>query len=373
MKVAYFAGSLVKNLDGVSRVLYKIAEYNKYNSIDSVFVSPDVDERIGHPSIPLKGVRLPVYKEYKFATSGLSYVEEKLEESQFVPDLIHLHSLCPAGLAGLKLGKKKNIPVIATYHTHYLSYLQYHGASLLSPLVKKYMRYFYNQCDAVLVPSASLQEELTELGIRHVQVLPHGVDFTVFNKDYYTSFLKEKEDYKTILLYVGRLVWEKNLQVLVEAINKLSEKRSDFVLWMAGTGSAEETLKAQLKNSTFFGFCEGKKLSQLYATAELFIFPSSTETFGNVTLEAMASNTCCIVANARGSADLVRDGQNGLLFDPENPQELASRIESMLDDETRRKELSKEALITSQSYRWKDILDLQKKTYIELIEKKTIG
>ncbi len=377
MKVAYFAGSLVKNLDGVSRVLYKISEYNKYNGIDSVFLSPEIDPLIGSPAVALKGVRIPFYKQYKFSISGISFVEKKLAEQNFHPELIHVHSPCPAGWIGLKLAKKRNLPLVATYHTHFPSYLGYYRAQWLSPLVKKYLHYFYTQCDTVLVPSVHIQEELALAGIQHTKVLPHGVDFTRFNKQQYSLGLKQSEGTKKILLYGGRLVWEKNLHVLMEAINSLSERRNDFVLWIAGTGPAEAALQRQLKNSVFFGFCETKKLAQLYATADIFVFPSSTETFGNVTLEAMASGTPCIVANARGSADLIQHEKNGLLFDPENAGELAAKLEELLDDEAKRKQFAQSAFASSQSYRWKALLNLQKEVYTDLLSsrpaKHTIG
>ncbi len=366
MKVAYFAGSLVRNLDGVSRVLYKISDYNKDTGIDSVFISPDVDERIGNRTISLKGFRLPGYHEYKFSVSTSDYVQEQLASLNFTPDLVHVHSPCPAGLAGIRFARKNNIPVIATYHTHFISYLKYHKAGFLQPLVARYMRYFYNQCELVIVPSQRLKYELELLGISNVRVLPHGVDFTLFNKEYYSPALREAEGDKKILFYAGRLVKEKNLEVLAQAINKVAQRRQDFILWIAGTGNAEAALKQTMKNTTFFGFCDARKLSALYATAEIFIFPSATETFGNVTLEAMASSTACIVANSRGSADLIQNDWNGLLFDPENVEELVDCIEKLLNSENKRKQLAEAAYLSSQSYRWRTILDRQRGVYQEV-------
>jgi phosphatidylinositol alpha 1,6-mannosyltransferase len=365
MKIAYFAGSLVQNIDGVSRVLYKIAEHNRLCQIPSIYIAPETDPRIGSDSIRLSGIRLPLYSEYKLSTSTVAEVAAKLRLQNFEPDLIHVHSPCTAGRAGLMLGKKLGVPIIATCHTNFPAYLPYHKLGILSKPLKKYLQQFYNACDLVLVPSYSHEAELHTWGVKNTRVLPHGVDTDVFNPERYQEALRPKSG-RTVLLYAGRLVREKNLHLLAEAIRKIAAYRQDFELWIAGTGIIEKELQNLLKNAVFWGFCDSQKLAELYASADIFIFPSQSETFGNVTLEAMASQTCCIAADAGGTKDLIVHRQNGWLFDGTHASALAQGLETLLDDASLRHRLAQQALTSSRQYHWPAILSQQIQYYKQL-------
>jgi phosphatidylinositol alpha 1,6-mannosyltransferase len=370
LKLAYFAGSLSENIDGVSRVLYRIAKFNRNQQLDSIFISPDTDPAIGSETMKLRGVAVPGYSEYKLSLSLPNRIIKALTITNFIPDLVHLHSPCTTGLAGLKVARSFNVPVVATYHTHFPAYLKYHRASRLETPVKKYLRWFYKQCDIVFVPSRFIQDELEQTGLHRSVLLPHGVDEELFCPAKFSSELKNRFGGKKILLYAGRLVWEKNLQILVTAIRKLEEEREDFVLWIAGKGNAENELRKELPEAVFFGFCDNEKLAMLYATADVLVFPSDTETFGNVILEAMSSGTCCIVANKGGANDLVTDNQNGYTFVSSNPDGLASKINHLLSHPKLLNDLSASALQYSSQYKWIEILKKQASIYGELVNDK---
>jgi phosphatidylinositol alpha 1,6-mannosyltransferase len=335
--------------------------------MESIFISPDTDRAIGSEMIRLKGVSLPGYSEYRLSLTGSSKIIKRLAIKKFPPDLVHIHSPCTTGLAGLKVGRSFNIPIVATYHTHFPAYLKYHKASGLEIPVKKYLTWFYKQCDVVFAPSQFIGDELKKAGIHDVVILPHGVDGSLFSPGNFSFDLKNKFKGKKILFYAGRLVWEKNLRILVAAIRKLKADREDFVLWIAGKGSAEKELKRELPDAVFYGFCDNEKLATLYATADVLVFPSETETFGNVILEAMSSGTCCIVADKGGSRDLITDHQNGYTFVHSSAEELASKINQLLSQPQLVDRLSANAFEYSKKYNWIEILKRQELIYWELL------
>ncbi len=166
-----------------------------------------------------------------------------------------------------------------------------------------------------------------------------------------------------VVLYVGRLVWEKNLRVFVEAVTPLLESRDDVAVAIVGTGPIESELRRLLPKAHFLGFQTGAALSESYASSDVFFFPSDTETFGNVTIEALASGLPCVVANAGGSADLVQHGINGFALPMAHDNNDAAAIsrarhalETLLDDTAQRQRMAHAALLTAKHYRWDAIV-----------------
>jgi len=362
MKIVHFCASIELGKDGVARVLEEITHFTNGKNISSLFVTAVSAGRTDVCSIEVASLAVPKYDGYRLSISLPGYIQRRLEELDFVPDIIHLHSPCTLGLAGISLARRFGIPVVATYHTHFPTYLQHHGFRFLDPLARAYLRYFYNRCDMVLVPSKTLCEELCADGIRNVQFLPHGIDVSAFHKAFASrtprkEVVGEDEHTKTILLYVGRLVWEKNIRLMAEAVRPLLRTRKDAGLVIVGTGPAEAELRALLPEAHFLGFRSGRELSELYASSDIFVFPSDTETFGNVTLEALASGLPCVVADAGGSADLVQNGDNGFKVFPNDVSAFRAAIVRLLDDVELRKQMAEKAFHSAQQSSWDGVLE----------------
>jgi glycosyltransferase involved in cell wall biosynthesis len=218
----------------------------------------------------------------------------------------------------------------------------------------------------VLVPSKTLYNELAADGIERLEYLPHGVDAEQFHPRFRSeawrqAVLGDNTAHGKVVLYVGRLVWEKNLRVFVEAVTPLLESRDDVAVAIVGTGPIESELRRLLPKAHFLGFQTGAALSESYASSDVFFFPSDTETFGNVTIEALASGLPCVVANAGGSADLVQHGINGFAL-PMNNNDAAtiSRVHNalatLLDDTAQHQQMAHAALLTAKHYRWDAIV-----------------
>ncbi len=359
IRVAYFAGTMKPGHDGVTRVLYKIIDGLNDNKIENIFISPIIPTQDNRPTKMFKvpSVQFPLYKDYQLPVPGMKHFDSVLNE--FKPDIMHINSPCPLGFAAVKYGNKYGIPVVATYHTHFSSYAKYYKVKALENVSWNYFRSLYNKCESVYVPSTPILEELKQHGLKTVKFLPHGVDINSFNPKFKSVDWKKKLgiENKIVLLFAGRLVWEKDLQTLAETYNIINEKRDDVAFVLAGDGPIREELEMMMPNAKFLGYQSGLDLSTTYASSDIFVFPSTTETFGNVTVEAMASGIAPICAREGGAFGIIQEGKTGLISNPRDPGNLAEKIESLLDNSILRKRISQNALEYAKTQTWENILN----------------
>jgi phosphatidylinositol alpha 1,6-mannosyltransferase len=163
-EIAYFCGTIELNKDGVTKVLSEINHYNHERTIPSLFVTPVADEQTIMRYIKVPGIPVPIYSGYKLSIASSCSIQSSLRSNHFHPSIIHLHSPCTLGRAGQKIAARLGIPCVATYHTHFPSYLQYHGFPKLEQPLRSFLSRFYNRCDATIVPSKSLYQELKAMG-----------------------------------------------------------------------------------------------------------------------------------------------------------------------------------------------------------------
>ncbi len=358
IKIAYFNGTMVEGQDGVTRTLFRIVDYLEQHNIESKFYSPLFSKSTGD-RINIKKVnsfKLPFYKDYNIPIPQKRILSMDLDK--FAPDIIHIHSPCPLGKFAVNYAKKRNIPVFATYHTHFPSYTKYYKLQVIEYFGWNYLKNLYNKCDAVFVPSKSIITELTEHNFENLIHLPNGIEINLFSKDFYNENWKKNNgiENKKVLLFVGRLVWEKGLQVLIDADKILRSLRNDYVFVFVGDGPSQIELQNQIPNSIFLGRLYGEKLSEVYASSDLFVFPSTTETFGIVLLEAMASKLPILCVNKNGPSDLIQNQVNGVLTPPDEPVDFANNINNLLLRPDFMKQISENAYQTVQNYSWDGII-----------------
>lgn len=376
IKIAYFAGSMKPGQDGVTRVLYKMIEYFYKNNINNIFFSPIVPEESEQPTkmFAVPAFTLPVYKDYKFAMPGMKYFEEILKN--FAPDILHINSPCSLGYAAVKYGQKNNIPVVATYHTHFPSYAKYYKVKALESLGWNYLRSLYNKCETVYVPSRPIMDELSKQGLDTIKFLPHGVDAELFNPSFKSLEWKEAIGCKgkKVILYSGRLVWEKDLRIFANTYQIVKAKRNDAVFVLAGDGPIRSELKELMPDAVFLGYQSGISLSTAYASSDIFSFPSTTETFGNVTVEAMASGIPPVCVREGGAYGIIKEGITGLIAEPHNAESLAGKILYLLDNDDIRINIGLNALEYSKTQTWDNIISQLLQSYNEIIDnyKKTL-
>ena len=370
LKVAYFAGTMKHGQDGVTRVLYKMIDLLNKLGIENIFFSPIIPEEIERPTkmFEVPSLTLPLYKEYKIAVPGFKYFENQL--LKFNPDILHINSPCSLGYAAVKFGQKHSIPVVATYHTHFPSYAKYYKVKTFENIGWNYLKSLYNKCEAVYVPSLPIMEELEKHGLETIEFLPHGVDTSIFNPSFYSEEWKEELGIKNkkIILYAGRLVWEKDLKILADAYNIINSKRNDVVFVLVGDGPIKDDLKSLMPEAILLGYQSGKDLSTAYASSDIFVFPSSTETFGNVTVEAMASGIPPICVREGGAYGIINEDVNGLIAEPHNAESLADKINLLLNHDEKRIELGLNAYKFAQFQSWGNIISNLIESYESVIK-----
>jgi phosphatidylinositol alpha 1,6-mannosyltransferase len=347
MRVAYFVESLPPHLDGISRVMTHLVETLEAEKVEYLLVSPFKDQRPpwrDHVR-QVASIPFPLYPEYPFCLPWLSSFEKDLDA--FKPDLVHcVANPTPLGFAGLRYAKTRGIPSVTSYQTHYVSYFKYYGMPrFIDDIGWNILRKFHGRCDRTYVPSLSAKKELEQHGIRNTELWGHGVELSSFTPSFRNARLRRSigAGDLPILFFISRLVKEKDLADLAAADTFLKRWGQRYKLVIGGEGPYKKELMRLLPDTHFPGRLHDRGLSEWYASSDIFVFPSTTETYGLVVQEALASGLPVVAADKGGAADLVKDKKNGFLARPNDPQDLARKIKMLLEDPKLRKRMSKKA------------------------------
>ncbi|MBK9293956.1 MAG: glycosyltransferase family 1 protein [Oligoflexia bacterium] len=367
MKVAHFLGTIRPEHDGVTRVMYQLMpHYSK--SIDYHYVSPilpqkPLDNMHLVPSIPF-----PLSTDYRLSTITHEWISGVFKDKK--PDCVHIHTPCTLGLAAKKYAVKNKIPYVITFHTHFPSYLKHYHVGILEPLIWKYLLKLQNQVFATITPSTAIKKELEEKGFKKLIFIPHGVntqDFSPENLDPEWKKTIQAEN-KFVLLFVSRLVEEKNLKVLSQ-IPSLIKNKDKIKFVIVGDGPSRKKLETLMPDAFFAGYLTGEELYKTYASSDIFIFPSMTETFGNVTAEALASGLISICANKGAAGDLIKNNVNGFLVSGLNAAEFANKIDYLIehpDDLRKIKANCRESVL---KFTWQQIAQKYEALYYTMAQK----
>ncbi len=357
MRVAYFTDSLPPHTDGVVNTLCRLIDTLTDEKVDFQFFSPfKPGKRIYWREKVKKIPYIPflLYKDYRLGFPFFDGLAKKLDT--FRPDLIHVVSPTILGIYGLKYAIKNKIKAVASYHTNFIDYLPYYGLSKLKGTGWQYLRWFYNQFSRIYVPSRATQSDLRNHGITRTELWQRGIDLDQFSPSFRNQELRCSigAKKKPILLFVGRLVKEKDLEDLVAA-DQILRNQYDYRLVLVGDGPMRQELEGKMPDAYFTGKLSGRKLSEWYASADIFVFPSTTETFGNVILEAFASGLPVVCVNKGGCADLVADGRNGWIANSNAPEHFARKIGTLIKRRFKRRRFSRNAIRTVKKYSWYEI------------------
>ncbi len=371
LRVALFTGAYNHIADGVSLTLNRLVAYLTAQGFDVRVFAPTSDTpALEHAGtlVPVPSLPLPGRPEYRLS-AGLTPRLRK-EVLAFAPDVIHIATPDVVGFQALRLAKKHGIPVVSTYHTHFSSYLSYYGVGWLESALWRYARWFYEKCDEVYVPSQSMLDVLRAHGIRgNLGIWARGVDTERFNPERRSDAWRAEHGFgpdEVVVSFVGRLVWEKGLTVYADVIEGLEARGIPHRSLVVGDGPARADLEARLENTVFTGHLAGTDLAVAHASGDVFVFPSETETFGNVTLEAMASGVPTVCADATGSASLVTSGETGFLVPPRDSQAFFAATEALVLDADLRAQMGRAALEKARGFAWKKILRQMHEHYYAL-------
>ena len=240
------------------------------------------------------------------------------------PDLVHIATEGPLGWSALRAARRLRLPVTSDFRTNFHSYSKHYGVGWLRKPIVAYLRKFHNNTACTMVPTHLLKSELQKLGFDNLRVVARGVDTGMFHPRHRSETLRQSwgaDDNTLVLLSVGRLAPEKNLDLVVKAYQALRAAQRPVRLVFAGDGPYRAELQARCPDAVFLGMCDHQTLSTVYPSADLFLFPSLTETFGNVTLEALACGTPVLAFDSAAASELVQANRNGWLVQGESEED----------------------------------------------------
>ncbi|PFG11889.1 glycosyltransferase family 4 protein [Bacillus sp. es.036] len=354
MKISIVTETFLPSTDGVVTRLRASIDYLIDQGHEIQVIAPDLGVR-SYRNIRFDGVQPRTFFLYKHRKFGMPTRTIKTYLEEFDPDLVHVVNPAFMGYSGIKYGKKLGVPLIASYHTHVPKYADYYNMSWSEPLLWWHFRRMHNKADINLCTSQAILEELNDQNFYNMHLWKRGVDTERFNPELRDSDMRRRlsNDHpdKTLLLFVGRLAFEKEIDSLVPML----EQKPDAHLAIVGDGPYRSELEknfAHLKNVTFTGFLHGEELARAYASADAFMFPSTTETLGLVILEAMASGLPVIAAESGPTNEQVEDGSTGLLYRSGTNGNLTEVI-NRLQESGLLKKMSKEAYEHSRDYGWR--------------------
>lgn len=313
-----------------------------------------------HRQILVAGWPLPGYPGLQWGRSALHKLLRHWKRQR--PDVVYIATEGPLGLSALRAARRLAIPVVSGFHTNFQLYGEHYGLGLLTRAVTGYLRWFHNRSLLTLVPSQSQRVELQRRGFERLSLLSRGVDADLFHPARRCRELRREwglEEQDIAVLHVGRLATEKNLQLLVNTFNALHRQYPDkhLRLIIVGDGPQEPALRQQLPDARFCGLQRGESLARHYACGDLFVFPSLSETFGNVVLEALASGLAVVAFDQAAAAQHIRHGHNGALAMPGDETAFIEAACALLEDDERLRSLRLNARWHASKQGWSSIID----------------
>ena len=375
MKIAFFTETFLPKVDGIVTRLTKTIESLTKTGDEVIIFCPEgcPEEFMGAKVIGVPAMPLPLYPELKLGLPGAA-VSDALDS--FKPDLIHVVNPAVLGLGGIWLAKTNGIPLVASYHTHLPKYLEHYGMGMLEPLLWELLKAAHNQALLNLCTSTAMVKELSEKGIQNTALWQRGVDTDIFRPDLRKNTMRKKllgkfSDEGALLIYVGRLSAEKQIERIKPVLDALPKAR----LALVGDGPYRNQLEKIFDGTptTFVGYLAGEELASAYASGDAFLFPSSTETLGLVLLEAMAAGCPVVGANKGGIPDIITDGINGCLYDPDGEnngtESLILATEKLLGDKSERQEMRNAARAEAERWGWPAATEQLRKFYQQILNK----
>jgi glycosyltransferase involved in cell wall biosynthesis len=353
MRIVLFTETFLPKVDGIVTRLRHTIEHLERNGDRVLVIAPDggIKEHKGAKVYGVPGFPLPLYPELKLALPPIG-TKEVIE--QFQPDLIHVVNPAVLGLGGIYYAKTLNIPLVASYHTHLPQYLQHYGLGALEGLLWELLKAAHNQAKLNLCTSTAMVEELAAKGIERVDLWQRGVDTEMFQPHLASAQMRfrlsQGNPDSPLLLYVGRVSAEKQIDEIKPVLEAIPEAR----LAIVGDGPSREALQAHFAdtNTYFVGYLQGLELASAFASADAFVFPSRTETLGLVLLEAMAAGCPVVAARSGGIPDIVTDGVNGYLFEPNDPDGAITATKRLLEAKEEREKLRYNARQEAERWGW---------------------
>ncbi|HUO44034.1 MAG TPA: glycosyltransferase family 1 protein [Burkholderiales bacterium] len=321
-----------------------------------------------------RGVPIPRYENLKLGLPAKQALVRLWSVQR--PDLVHVVTEGPLGWSALMAAGKLKIPCSSDFHTNFHSYSKHYGIGWLKKPIVAYLRKLHNKADCTLVPTSALLEDLEKHGYLNLRVVARGVDTHLFHPGKRSEALRAQwgvRPEQPVAIYVGRLAPEKNLPVVMRAFQAMQLACPEARLVLVGDGPERAALQAAHPACIFAGMRSGEDLAAHYASGDIFLFPSITETYGNVTVEAMASGLAVIAYDYAAAAEHIQHGSNGLLADFDNAEDFIQLAANLVNDPLRIGEFGQRARATTEKIDWECVHDEFEAALLEVIARTENG
>jgi glycosyltransferase involved in cell wall biosynthesis len=379
MRVAIFTETFLPKMDGIVRVVCLLLDHLHSKGIETIIFAPKLGEEVrfdynGSRVITIDGMPIPWYPELRMTPPSPTVFREM---QAFQPDIAHFFQPITVGIPGLLIAKQMNVPTLTSFHLDMAQMAMHHSfgpikLSFLRPITNYLTKMVFNWADYSLAPSRAIQREMLELGIRDVGLWKRGVDAQRFNPTYRSDAMRQRlsdgHPDETILLYVGRLSHEKHVHKLRPLLDAVPGVR----LALVGDGPYRPELEKLFAGTPtkFMGYLHGEDLSQAYASADVFTFPSALETFGLVVVEAMAAGLPVVASQVGGIPDVVQEGHTGYTFPIGDVDGLIAGVQEIVRDPAKLTQMGRAARAYAETQTWDHMMDEVIEIYERLIFEK---
>jgi glycosyltransferase involved in cell wall biosynthesis len=371
LRLAIFTDTYPPQVNGVARTLERLAHAIEERG-GAVRIASVADPEAPHDPLIDRWPSIPfwAYPQLRIAAPSRQRALDLIEG--WKPTLVHVTTEFGVGLGGLFAAHEARVPVVSSYHTHFKAYLEFYRMSSLGPIAWPYLRWFHNRGVRTFAPSGIVARELEQLGFENMRVWSRGVDASRFSPTFRSAAMRARlgvtRPDQVLMAYVGRLAREKGMHVLLRAMHEVRRRAGNRVAFaMIGDGPADAQCRADAPDGTVFtGKLTGRELSEAYASADLFAFPSITETFGNVVLEAMASGLAVIAPDIGATTEYATPA-TAVQFAGRDPSSLADQVIGLADDAARRARVGAAGLAMARARTWDAIFDRLVRDYREAV------
>ena len=364
MRVAIISETFLPKVDGIVKVTCLLLDHLSKRGVDALVIAPRYGEGSTYNDVPVRSLpslSFPLYPEARLGFATLSLYRDL---AAFQPDVAHLFHPVMTGIPTMMMLKWMEVPTVASFHLDYARLAPQFRVGALDlgftgPIIDELTKKVFNWSDASLAPSKLVQRQMQRLGIANVGLWRRGVDAEVFHPRFRSAAMREAmtdgNPQSTLLLYVGRLSDEKQIEHIRPTLEQLPNTR----LALVGDGPARADLERYYADLPvkFMGYMRGERLSQAYASADIFVFPSRLETFGLVVIEAMAAGLPAVAARVGGVSDMMREGVNGYSFASGDRAMLLEGARKIASNRENMRWMGRQARAYAEGQSWEAIMD----------------
>lgn len=374
MRIAVVTETYPPEINGVAMTIARFVDGLRLRGHDLQLVRPRQTsaDQAGGEEVLMRGLPIPRYPHLKMGLPAKNALVKLWSVRR--PDVVHIVTEGPLGWSALQAAAKLKLPVTSDFRTNFHAYSDHYGIGWLQKPIFAYLRKFHNRTSCTMVPTVALQRELDEMGFQNLCVVARGVDTALFDPAKRSDELRRRWGAgpdMPVVIYVGRLASEKNLSVLINTFDAMRLANPACKLVLVGDGPQRRELEGRVPGAVFTGLKRDDELAAHYASGDIFLFPSVTETFGNVTTEAMASGLAVVAYRYAAAAQLIKDGVSGRTVRMHDANTFTNAAVDLVRDWPANKHLGVAARSVAETLGWDRLVDELEAVFYEASQTNT--